>query len=241
VIVERRVDVEVEVERNRTVLFALIHSPLVGPATWTGVADALESAGHRSEVPDLTGAAGRGDVVALVDAARSGLPAQADVIVGHSGAGPLLPSIARDAPEARLVFVDAGVPPCVGEVEADPEFLAFLHTLAVGGVLPKWSTWWGAGAMQHFVPHEARRREVEVELPQIPLSFYEQSIGSPTDWCAKRIGYLLLSEAYRNDLAVAQLHGWPTRELLGTHLDIVNHPNEVASLLVELAGERPSG
>src|SRR5690242_9890568 len=97
----------------------LVHSPLVGPATWEGVADELRARGHDVVVPSLLAAAPRGDWRACVDAAAG---PGATVLVGHSGAGPLLPQIAArcdPAPEC-LVFVDAGVPPARGASELIP-------------------------------------------------------------------------------------------------------------------------
>jgi hypothetical protein len=35
--------------------FILVHSPLVGPSTWSPVARALEEGGHRVAVPSLLG------------------------------------------------------------------------------------------------------------------------------------------------------------------------------------------
>ena len=37
--------------------FVLLHSPLVGPATWRWVAEALRASGHHVAVPDLRRAA----------------------------------------------------------------------------------------------------------------------------------------------------------------------------------------
>jgi hypothetical protein len=43
-----------------------------------------------------------------------------------------------------------------------------------------------------------------------------------------------LSEAYRDDAAEARSRRWPTLEVLGTHLDIVNRPSAVASSILEI-------
>jgi hypothetical protein len=55
----------------------------------------------------------------------------------------ILPALDRCRPRltsARLVFVDAGVPPCEGEATTSAEFLEHLRSLAPDGTLPKWST-----------------------------------------------------------------------------------------------------
>jgi uncharacterized protein len=92
----------------------LVHSPLVGPATWRWVAEELRASGHDIAVPDLRGAAVSGEPLAVVGAARRLKSKASTVVVGHSGAGFFLPSIAAGlgAPVRGLVFVDAGLPPC---------------------------------------------------------------------------------------------------------------------------------
>src|SRR5688500_9934088 len=76
------------------VRFVLVHSPLVGPATWRGVADVLVSFGHQVELPDLRDAAQSGDPRRFISVARSATSTDTAVLVGHSGAGFFLPSIA---------------------------------------------------------------------------------------------------------------------------------------------------
>src|SRR5215211_3722197 len=97
----------------------LVHSPVVGPSTWRWVVKALESRGHRADLPDLRNAARTGDPHAFIRAACSYLARDTDVIAGHSGAGFFVPLIGASVEvRARLVFVDAGVPPCDGEAAA---------------------------------------------------------------------------------------------------------------------------
>ena len=68
----------------------LVHSPLVGPSTMAPLAAMLRTRGWATVVPDLRSAVsaparfGR----AVAEAADS-----ADVVVGHSGAGPFLPAV----------------------------------------------------------------------------------------------------------------------------------------------------
>ena len=74
--------------------FMLVHSPLVGPPTWQWVAEALQSSGHDVAVPDLRGAAITGARVPWVRAPLQLTGKEPIVLVGHSGAGFFLPSIA---------------------------------------------------------------------------------------------------------------------------------------------------
>jgi hypothetical protein len=161
------------------------------------------------------------------------------VIVGHSAAGSVLPVVAGLTPNVRqVVFVDASVPPCEGTCSAGGDFLAALQGLATSGTLPVWSQWWGEGVLQALVPDDARRREIERELPALPLAFFEAPIGVPDGWCAGDGGFLLLSEFYRSDAGRAAALGWPVVERPGAHLDMVNEEEEIAAILVGLA-DRP--
>ena len=74
--------------------FMLVHSPLVGPTTWQWVAEALQPSGHDVAVPGLRGAAITGAPRAVVRAALQLTGKEPTVLVGHSGAGFFLPSIA---------------------------------------------------------------------------------------------------------------------------------------------------
>lgn len=217
--------------------FALLHSPLVGPTTWRWVASALVADGHDVAVPDLRDAAVRGQPGRVIDAAIAALPSgwSAPVLVGHSGAGPMLPSIAARLPaQPEMVFIDAGLPPCEGSASPGGDFLDQLRALAVDGVLPKWSTWWGEGVMETLVPDADRRWAVEADLPEVPVAFFESAIDVPEGWCETPGAFVLLSESYRGDAERARTMGWRTVERLGSHLDIVSHADEIARTIVDL-------
>lgn len=193
--------------------------------------------GHEVKVPDLRAATQRGDPLEFIDAARSALTSDIGIIVGHSGAGFFLPSIAvaPDAPPVRVLFVDAGIPPCEGTMTPSADFLDQLRSLAVDGMLPRWSRWWGEDVMERLVPDARRRHEIDTELPEVPLAFYETAVTLPDGWCTMPGGFVLLSEGYRPDTATAESLGWPTIELPGSHLDIVNHPAAIAQALTRLS------
>jgi hypothetical protein len=142
----------------------------------------------------------------------------------------------------RLVFVDATVPPCEGTCSAGGEFLQALRGLATQGVLPVWSEWWGEGVLPALVPDDARRRAIAIELPTLPLAFFEESIALPDDWCSIDGAFVLLSEFYRSDADRAAARGWPVVERPGGHLDVANEEEAIAAILVELAGRAsPTG
>lgn len=218
----------------------LVHSPLVGPSTWAPVADALTALGHGVSVPDLRAAVKSGDPQMFIDAARERVSASTTVIAGHSGAGYFLPSIAAaSSTSPQLLFVDAGIPPTRGSVTPSGDFIERLRTLSSDGLLPRWSTWWGEGVMERLVPDSGVRARLEAELVEVPLGFYEQSVDLPDLWHDAPSRYLLLSEGYRSEATTAISWGWPTRELLGAHLDLVNHPEMIARSMLELCATAP--
>src|ERR1700751_3250031 len=104
------------------------HSPPPGRSPWRWVADELAARGHSVTVPAVPPAATALGWAAFVGAVRA-LSADADrpVLVGHSGAGPLLPRIGTRIRARALVFVDADIPPEAGQTTLVPdEFLEFL-------------------------------------------------------------------------------------------------------------------
>lgn len=99
-------------------LMVLIHSPLVGPFTWSLVAQQLQAGGFDVLVPVLTDS---GETpppywqqhAASVQQALVPIPPERPlVLVGHSGAGSLLPVLAHTArrPITGYLFVDAVLP-----------------------------------------------------------------------------------------------------------------------------------
>src|SRR5258707_10732575 len=98
------------------VTFVLIHSPLVGPFTWELVAHELARHGYESVIPELTS----GETppywkqhVGAIEGALERVPLEHPVVmVGHSGAGMLLPVAGQTVEHhvAGYVFIDAGIP-----------------------------------------------------------------------------------------------------------------------------------
>jgi hypothetical protein len=216
--------------------FVLVHSPVVGPSTWRWVAEALVARGHTVRVPAVSPNVTRLGWQAFADA----VAAQGDwegqtVLVGHSGAGPLLPQIrarARREP-GPLVFVDAGVPPETGEADLMPaELLSELRATAIDEMLPPWSDWFGPGVMDDLIPDGSKRAIVAAELPRLPVSYFEVPVPALAGWRSGGCGYIQLSEPYAAAAAVAARWGWPVIRSMGAHLDIVTRPAEVADAIL---------
>jgi hypothetical protein len=206
---------------------------------WSWVADELRRRGHRVTVPALTDAAGTGGweacVAAVLDAVRTDEPV---ALVGHSGAGPLLPAIAErlPTPPALLVFVDANLPPVAGDAPLVPDaFAQALQDLAKDGILPRWSEWFSPGAVEALLPDPQRRAAVLAEQPRVPLAFFDGRVPMPADWFRSSCAYIILSDPYRPDAAEAASRGWPVVELVASHLEPAVHPANVADALLDVS------
>jgi hypothetical protein len=235
-----------DVGSERLPVFVLIHSPVVGPATWSLVVRELERRGRDAAVPSLLGIA---DALSpqwrhgaeAVHAATARI-AEPVVLVGHSGAGPLLPAIADalTAEVAALVFVDAFVPPARGSAPlAPPGFMQHLRALATGGTLPPWSSWFGEDALRELVPESRLRAALAREMPRLPLSYFEATVPMPAGWSDRPCAYLLFSrDPYRESAADARSRGWPVAEIQGArHLAMVTDPIAVTDALLQLERE----
>lgn len=86
-----------------TETIVLVHSPLVGPATWQPVAEVLRQGGHQVVVPSLLDAITPPHHGNFATAATEGVTGSA-IVVGHSGAGVLLPAIAETLDVSAAVY-----------------------------------------------------------------------------------------------------------------------------------------
>ena len=224
-------------------VFVLIHSPLVGPTTWSEVARELERRGRQAVVPSLLGVAEAPapqwrHVPQTVHYALSQVTDPL-LLIGHSGAGLLLPAIADTLNRelAGLIFVDAFLPPASGDTQLmPPELLDRLRPLATNGVLPPWSQWFGADTMRKLVPDPALRSSLEREMPRLPLSYFDASVPMPEGWLDQPCAYLLLSpDPYGESATRARNLGWPVADLPHSHhLTIVTDPVAVTDTLLTL-------
>jgi hypothetical protein len=164
------------------------------------------------------------------------------VLVGHSGAGLLLPVIADavTVEVAALVFVDSFLPTAAGRVPlGPPAFMDQLRELASDGVLAPWSTWFGEDAMSELVPDERLRAALEAEMPRLPLSYFQASVPVPDAWNRRSCAYLLLTaEPYGQSAIEARSLGWPVLEIQGVqHLAMATDAIAVTDALLGLERE----
>lgn len=220
--------------------FVLVHSPSVGPATWTPVAERLPGA----LVPSLLDVADSPPpfwprVVEVVREAISSLPAGRPVIlVAHSNAGLFVPLIveASTRPVAGCVFVDAALP---SRSEATPvaprDLIEFLEPkVGDDGRLPPWTSWWDESDVAPMFPDPGTRQAVEAEQRRLPLSYYLQMIPVAPRWDRQPCAYLLFGPPYDEAAEDARSRGWEVTEIPGEHLHEIVDPDGVAACLLDL-------
>ncbi|GAA1335213.1 hypothetical protein [Saccharothrix algeriensis] len=219
----------------------LVHSPYLGPASLRPLAGALAASGHPVLLPDLRVTVNAAPVHqrligVFADAVEDSPVGDELVLVGHSGAGPLLPAFADalEAPVTGLVFLDAELPTPGRSWRdgADAERMAHYKAIAREGLMPRWDRWFAPEALSAMVPDVRLLEEIVGEAPEVPLAFLKEP--RPTVAWRGPCGYLRLSDAHRADAAAARELGWPVRELAAHHLAAASAPAEVAAPLAEL-------
>lgn len=221
----------------------LLHSPLLGPSIWRGVAAELGLVGRVAVAPawPRLSTIGAGYYATLVDSLAATLDASAGptILVAHSGAGALVPVLsARLAePVVGVIFADAILPhPGRSWFDTAPETLRQQLRAGAGkGLLPPWNDWWPPGALAKLVPDSAMLATIEAELEPLPLAYFEEA--APPVELAAPAAYLQLSGAYGDESRAAHGYGWPVATLPLHHLAMLTHPEAVAGALVSLAAE----
>jgi pimeloyl-ACP methyl ester carboxylesterase len=188
--------------------FVLVHSPLTGPVAWGSLPTVLRERGRAVVVVDVADDDAPPYASRFVARAALQLREQAGdapaVLVGHSGAGYLLPLLGAARRAARVpvrgyVFLDAGLPPSRPASRLDlmraesPEHADELVALLdAGGRYPDW-------------PDADLRR---LARPR-GRDFFDEQLPVAPDWPDAPCGYLRLSPSYDGPARVARLRGWP--------------------------------
>jgi hypothetical protein len=224
----------------------LLHSPLVGVESWGALPDALRRGGGGAvavgvgtdeEAPFAEGYV-RGAVAGVLDG-----PPLADplVLVGHSGAGPLLGAVgnglkARRRPVGGYLFCDAGLPEDGASrldllaVEDRAMAAAFRAELERGGRFPTWSD----ADLEPVVPDPGARAALVGSLRPRGLAFFTEPLPAAPGWPDAPCGYLRLSAVYDRWAEAAAARGWPTASLNAGHFHPLVDPDGVAAALLGL-------
>ncbi len=217
--------------------FALVASPLLGPASWRPTADAMAGLGLAVVVADyVVGSQDTYDAIVDRLVQAIGSAGQPLVLVGHSGAGGLLAGLAQRLAPAATIFVDAILPhPGRSWMETVPPGLARrLRGLAVQGLLPPWNRWVTDDPVVKLIPSPAERAALLEQIPSIPLAYLE---ARAPNWppLAGPCAYLQLSETYNREAIAARTGAWiVVREDLH-HLAMLSDPDRVAAVLAKMA------
>ena len=223
-------------------LFVLIHSPLVGPLTWSLIANEMRQRGLRVLVPALHDEPTPEEPfwkqhaasvsAALADTAQT-VPL---VLVAHSGAGPLLPVIRESLPNPvdAYVFVDAGIPRAdasrldLMRAEDPPWAAEFQTELEQGGRFPTWSF----DDLQEVIPDASLREQMVRELRPRGLDFFTEPIPVFEGWPDAPCIYIQFSAPYDQPASQAQQVGWPTYKLDAGHFHMLVDPVAVSDSLL---------
>jgi Alpha/beta hydrolase family len=220
----------------------LIHSPLLGPASWSLVAQELARRGHEAIVPSLLGIGSAPEpqwhyALSAVRAMTVGISSPI-VLVGHSAAGPLLPAIAHAvAPElAGIIFVDCDLPPTEGTAPLAPGPLTEqLRALADDSLLPR-SSWFRQQVAEGLIPPQSPAAALVEEIPALPLSYLTSCVPMPQAWTTCPCAYVLLSPGAHAESAIrAHARDWPVTALRRAHhLSIITDPLKLADTILDL-------
>jgi hypothetical protein len=224
----------------------LLHSPLVGVESWGRLPEALGRGGigavavavDRDDRPPFAEGYVRGAVDGVPEAPRRTGPL---VLVGHSGAGPLLGAVgtrlrAAGRPCAGYLFCDAGLPQDGASrlellaVEDRAMAEAFRVELERGGRFPEW----GDADLAPLVPDPATRAALIGSLRPRGLAFFTEPLPPAPGWPDAPCGFLRLSAAYDRWAAAAATRGWPTAGLDAGHFHPLVDPDGVAAAMLAL-------
>lgn len=224
--------------------FVFVHSPLVGPLTWSLVAEELRRRGIDTVVPALQDVesndvpAWRQHVASVTGALASLLEDRAFVLVGHSGAGPLLPAISQSCGHhaGAYIFVDAALPlggrNRLDDMEADdPEFAAQLRRhLTTGGRFPEWN----AEDLREAIPDDRLRQRMVDELHPRPFAFFQEPIPGFAHGPDAPCAYLQFSAPYARAAWRARHAGWAYRAIDAGHFHMLVDPAAVTNALLDV-------
>ena len=168
------------------------------------------------------------------------------ILIGHSGAGPLLPQVgfarhAAGAPVAGYVFLDAMLPRVPQATTRlalmaleDREFAATLEReLRSGEQFPNWSS----AELEPLIPDPQHRAVLLAGLRPRGMDFFTEPLPMPEDWPDARCGYLQLSSSYDVPARTASQRAWSVRRLDLHHFAALTHPSEVCDALSELVDD----
>jgi hypothetical protein len=161
------------------------------------------------------------------------------ILVGHSGAGPLLPAIRQVLAQAVVayLFVDAGLPLDGASrldllaTESVPLATQLRQQLEAGERFPAWTD----TDLRTVIPNTTQRRQILAELRPRALPFFTEHIPVFPGWPDARCAYLQFTSSYDSYVRQARHANWPVYTIEANHFHMLVAPEVVANLLVEAA------
>lgn len=230
-------------------IWLLVPSPLLGPASWAGVAQVLEDLRQRPVVPAprATTTSHEDHIAPWVQDVISSLPPLTEVrdtpvvVVGHSATCPRLPYLADRLLDkgynVESVVLVNGRFPADGKsaTDVDSPMVNLLDGLTrPDGYLPPWPRWWGS-MVEDMLPDPELREKVLGEARPTPRAMFDQPIPAPD--LPRRVGlaFLATGDMYSPSHDQARAEGWTVARLDGEHLHQVVDPVTVACSLMSLS------
>jgi hypothetical protein len=236
--------------RSPKPLLVLVASPLLGPSSWSPLADELSSRGWETLIsvdePDQPGRRPfwQSTVAGVERSLREVSNDRSVALIGHSGAGTLLPaaSLAIRQLVVACLLVDAGLPAhggsrlesMAGEGPDGAAFAAELATiLDAGGRYPQWT----AADLAPLIPDAARRDQLLAELRPRGRDFWTEPLPTVGPRPEPPYAYLQFSDTYRSAAGRARAMGWPVRHLPAGHFHHLVDEQAVADALLWLLAQ----
>jgi hypothetical protein len=159
------------------------------------------------------------------------------VLVGHSGAGPILPVIRQflNHPIEAYIFVDAGIPrDGLSRLDLmkteDPEWAEQFEQALLGG--QRYPTW-SADDLKDVIPVEDLRETLVAEIKPRAIAFFTEPIPVFEQWPDAPCAYIKFSAAYNRVSERVKEAGWPVQELNAGHFHMLVNPTMVTDMLIE--------
>ncbi len=229
------------------ITFVFIHSPLVGPFTWQLVQQEMEKRGIETIVAALDDAETTSEPYWLQHANsvkkefEKISTDQKIVLVGHSGAGPILPIIRQNTKHTikAYVFIDAGFPKNnesrLGLMKLQDRRWAenFHQELQKGKQFPTW----GEEDLREIIPNKEWRQQLILEIKPRKLPFFIEDIAVDAKWPDAPCIYIKFTSSYDWDMEQASQSGWYIRELNVGHFHMLVDPSGITNEIIEALQE----
>jgi hypothetical protein len=227
-------------------LVVLLHSPLLSGSCWGRTSELLRDHGIDTLVVDV-----QDDEVppfatryikAAADSIKAGYHDRPVILVGHSGAGPLLPAVGAElagaVTVAALIYCDANLArPAANRLDLMEAqrvgFDDFREELANGRQYPDWTD--EELAEVELVPDPGHRELLLGSVKRRREAFFLEPLPyAPVDATVAQ-GYLRLCAGYERAASEAQERGWPVMRLSEGHFHALVDPTATAAAISGLA------